>query len=246
MSPPDADRSRVQRPSRQGPLAALLPAAWRGPLSPELESASFHALQDFLAVEDAAGASVWPPRERVFAALAHATPAEVKAVILGQDPYPTAGVANGLSFSVHPGVKLPASLRNLFKGLVHDVGIPMPTSGDLTPWAKQGLLLLNTVLTVREGEPNSHRGRGWEPLTEAMLRVVDAQQERVVFLCLGRQAQQMAERLVDARRHAIIHTPHPSPLTGRSFMDAVVRERPFQRLNLLLVEAGRAPIDWAL
>jgi uracil-DNA glycosylase len=236
----------VQRPSREGPLAALLPAAWKGPLSPELHSASFHALQDFLAGEDAAGVSVWPPRDRVFAALEHVAPSGVKVVVLGQDPYPTAGVANGLAFSVHPGVKVPASLRNLFKALVQDAGIPLPTSGDLTPWARQGVLLLNTVLTVREGAPNSHRGRGWEPLTEAVLRVVNAQAKPVVFLCLGRQAQQLAQALVDGRKHALIHTPHPSPLTGRSFMDAVVRERPFQRLNQLLVEAGHTPIEWAL
>lgn len=226
-------------------MKALIPDGWREALGPALETESFRRLEAFLEEEAAAGRSIWPPRARIFAALQHTPLERVKVVVLGQDPYPTFGVANGLCFSVAPGAKVPPSLKNIFKAIEFETGAPIPASGDLTGWAEQGVLLLNTVLTVREGEPNSHRGKGWEELTRAVLEQVNRREGPVVFLCLGKQAREMAEELVDLSKHAIVSTPHPSPLTGSAFMDCVKKERPFTRVNAILREGGRAPIDWS-
>ncbi len=226
-------------------LAALVPGAWRHALSTAIASESFSALDTFVTSQWQT-ASVFPPREQVFEALTRTAPANVKAVILGQDPYPKAGDANGLAFSVSPGVKPPASLRNLFKGLVIDVGITAPTTGDLSPWADRGVLLLNTVLTVREGEANSHKKKGWEPFTEAVLRHVAALPGPIVFFCFGKPAEAMVAKLVDGTKHHILVTPHPSPLNGNAFVDAVTKDQPFSKANALLTAAGRGPLDWSL
>lgn len=226
-------------------LAELVPSGWRDALRGELADPSFAALATFLEQEERE-ARVFPPRSRLFAAL-ELTPLEaVKVVLLGQDPYPTEGNANGLAFSVNPGVKLPASLRNLFAGLRLDVGVPEPASGDLSAWASRGVLLLNTVLSVREGQPNSHRRRGWEGVTTGVLRRVSEREERVVFLCLGKQAEAVALRFVDRGRHELIVAPHPSPLNGRAFVEAAARDRPFTRVAEALRAAGRSPVDWHL
>lgn len=226
-------------------LEALIPEDWRVALKAEVSSPAFAALRTFVETEYAS-ATVFPPREQLFAALANTPLAEVRVVVIGQDPYPTKGNANGLAFSVSPGMKVPASLKNIFKALAADVGVPLPTGGDLTPWAKQGVLLLNTVLTVREGEANSHRGKGWEALTEAMLERVDASEKRVVFLCLGAQAQKMANALVDTSKHTVLSAPHPSPLNGKAFENAVAAEKHFTRVNEVLKAAGRGEVDWRL
>ncbi len=226
-------------------LADLVPGAWRHALSTAIASESFSALDTFVTSQWQT-ASVFPPREQVFEALTRTAPANVKAVILGQDPYPKAGDANGLAFSVSPGVKPPASLRNLFKGLVTDVGITAPTTGDLSPWADRGVLLLNTVLTVREGEANSHKKKGWEPFTEAVLRHVAALPGPIVFFCFGKPAEAMVAKLVDGTKHHILVTPHPSPLNGNAFVDAVTKDQPFSKANALLTAAGRGPLDWSL
>ncbi|MBL8918853.1 MAG: uracil-DNA glycosylase [Myxococcaceae bacterium] len=226
-------------------LADLVPAPWRSPLGPALATDTFSALDAFLTTEWQT-AKVFPAREQVFAALAHTPPPSVRAVILGQDPYPKPGHANGLAFSVSPGVKPPGSLRNLFKGLVIDAGITAPTSGDLTPWADRGVLLLNTVLTVREGEANSHKKKGWEPFTEAVLRHVASLPGPIVFFCFGKPAEVMVTKHVDATRQVVLVTPHPSPLNKEAFVDAVTKDRPFTRANERLVAAGRGPIDWSL
>jgi uracil-DNA glycosylase len=226
-------------------LADLVPGAWRHALSTAIASESFSALDTFVTSQWQT-ASVFPPREQVFEALTRTAPANVKAVILGQDPYPKAGDANGLAFSVSPGVKPPASLRNLFKGLVIDVGITAPTTGDLSPWADRGVLLLNTVLTVREGEANSHKKKGWEPFTEAVLRHVAALPGPIVFFCFGKPAEAMVAKLVDGTKHHILVTPHPSPLNGNAFVDAVTKDQPFSKANALLTAAGRGPLDWSL
>ena len=226
-------------------LARLVPVAWRAPLAAELDTEGFRALATFLAAERASGA-VFPPASQVFAALAHTAPADVKVVIVGQDPYPTSGNANGLAFSVSPGMKVPASLRNLFAGLQLDLGHAPPSSGDLTAWTKQGVLLLNAVLTVREGAPGSHKKRGWEPLTAAILREVDRQPGPVVFLALGVPAQKMAQGLVHTDRHHVLSLPHPSPLNGKAFVNAAAAERPFSRIDALLRAGGRTPVDWRL
>jgi len=226
-------------------LKAQVPTAWRDAVREVLASPGFASLAEFLQAEDAAG-PVFPPRDERFAALAHTPPDAVKVVLLGQDPYPTRGNANGLAFSVHRGVKPPASLKNLFLGLHADLGLAVPAHGDLTAWADRGVLLLNTVLTVREGEPHSHKKRGWEAFTEAVLRAVVAAHAPVAFLCLGKPAQAMAEKLVVDARHEVLPLPHPSPLNGKAFETAARAEKPFTRLNAFLERAGRGAVDFAL
>lgn len=219
-----------------------VPTPWRDVLGEAVTAPSFSELADFLAAEDAAG-PVFPTPDERFAALALTPPAGVRVVLLGQDPYPTRGNANGLAFSVRRGAPLPASLKNLFLGLQADTGLPPPTHGDLSAWARQGVLLLNTVLTVREGEPQSHRRRGWEAFTSAVLRHV-ALGPPVVFLCLGKPAQALVEKL--RTRHLVLAAPHPSPLNGRAFETHARAQRPFTALNAALVDAGRGAIDFAL
>lgn len=221
-------------------LASQLPADWRRALAPELEKPYFKELERFVAAERKTR-TVFPASADVFAAL-KATPLnKVKVVLLGQDPYPTAGNANGLSFSVNRGMKIPASLRNIFVGAREDVGTPAPIDGDLTPWAEQGVLLLNSILTVREGEANSHKNKGWEQFTRAIVELVKAKQERVVFLNLGKAATKTVGNV--APPHLVLDAPHPSPLnTGNPF----ARARVFSATNRALVEAGRPPIDWRL
>jgi uracil-DNA glycosylase len=226
-------------------LAEQIPEAWRSAVAAQVAEPAFAALAAFVENERSQGA-VFPPPDEVFAALEHVAPKDVRVVMIGQDPYPTSGNANGLAFSVAPGQKIPASLRNLFAGLELDLGYPPPTSGDLTPWARQGVLLLNTVLTVREGAAGSHRKRGWEPVTDAILRHVNALPGPIVFLALGKPAQAMSDALVDRARHHVLCLPHPSPLNGKAFVTAAAVERPFSRINQLLKAGGRPPIAWQL
>lgn len=226
-------------------LRELVPESWRALLADALSAPSFAALETFLAAEFAS-AKVFPPREQIFAALAHTPPQNVKVVLLGQDPYPKEGDANGLAFSVSPGRKLPGSLRNVFLGLKAELGLDVPKTGDLTPWADRGVLLLNTVLTVREHEANSHKKKGWEPFTEAVLRHVNEQPGPIVFLCFGKPAAAMVEKLVDKTKHHVVTTPHPSPLNKNAFVDAVTAEKTFTRVNELLRAGGRGEIDWQL
>lgn len=224
-------------------LAELIPPLWAPLLTEATAAPTFRSLEDFLDAERRS-ATVFPPESQVFSALALTPPTEVRAVIFGQDPYPTAGNANGLAFSVSPGVKVPASLRNLLAGLSLEFDLPKPTTGDLSPWARRGVLLLNTVLTVREGEANSHKKKGWEALTQAVISSVNAQPAPIVFFCFGKQAQALAAG-IDSR-HLVLCTPHPSPLNGHDFVKYVGAERPFTRANDFLSRAGRGAIDWSL
>lgn len=201
----------------------------------------FLDLERFVAAERAR-ATVFPPRDEVFAALDLTPYRSVRVVLLGQDPYHGAGQAHGLAFSVPPGVTPPPSLRNLFRELHDDIGVPSPASGTLVPWARQGVLLLNAVLTVREGEPGSHAGHGWERFTDRVIERVNAKGDRVVFLLLGSHAQRKAD-MVDVTRHAVLTAPHPSPLSARR---GFFGSRIFSRTNRLLTEAGRPPVDWSL
>lgn len=220
-----------------------LPPSWQTALSAEFDQPYMAALQTFLQAELAAGKTLLPLAEQWFAAL-HATPLEqVKVVILGQDPYPTPGHAHGLAFSVQPEVNpLPRSLQNIYRELQADLGIDNLHSGYLQPWAAQGVLLLNTVLTVEAGKAGSHQQRGWEQFTTAVLQAVNAQTQPVVFILWGNQAQQKAA-LIDANRHAIIASAHPSPLSARR---GFFGSRPFSRANAFLQAHGRIPITWAL
>jgi uracil-DNA glycosylase len=217
-----------------------LPAAWREPLRTQLTLPYINALSAFVADQRQRN-TVLPPEPQVFAALARTPPEAVRVVLLGQDPYPTPGRAHGLAFSVARGVALPGSLRNMFKVMTLDLGIPPATHGDLGAWADRGVLLLNTVLTVNAGAPNSHQRKGWETFTTAVVDAVNRGPRRVVFLLLGKPAQKMAA-LVDVTRHGVVMAPHPSPLNTRQWMLA----RPFSEVNRALVALDHAGMDWAL
>jgi uracil-DNA glycosylase len=227
-------------PEGAGAVLPAIPAGWPG-LRPERDAPYFEALDEFLDSEYRT-ATVYPPAVEIFDALRLTPFRRVRAVLLGQDPYHQPGQAHGLAFSVRPGVTPPPSLRNLFRELHDDTGAPVPDHGHLEGWARQGVLLLNAVLTVRAGEPGSHAGRGWERYTDAVIDRLNAKRGRVVFLLLGSHAQKKGER-VHRSRHAVIEAPHPSPLSAkRGFFGS----RIFSRTNALLTEAGRGSIDWAL
>jgi uracil-DNA glycosylase len=217
-----------------------LPDGWPG-LRAERERDYFRELEAFLGRERRE-ATVHPRRDQVFGALELTPRAAVRVVLVGQDPYHGAGQAHGLAFSVPAGIPKPPSLRNLLRELEDDLGAPIPGSGDLTPWARRGVLLLNAVLTVRSGEPGSHGGRGWERFTDAVIRAVDEAPDPVVFILLGNRAGAKATR-VDRDRHGVVEAPHPSPLSAwRGFFGS----RVFSRCNRLLEELGRKPVDWRL
>lgn len=214
---------------------------WNPLLRAELAKPYWPELQHFVADERARHA-VYPAHADVFAAL-HLTPYQaVKVVILGQDPYHGAGQAHGLCFSVQPGVPAPPSLQNVFKELEADLGIEPPGHGCLDAWARQGVLLLNTTLTVRAGQAASHQGRGWETFTDAVIRAVDAKPEPVVFILWGAAARKKAT-LVDTTRHTVITSAHPSPLSAHN---GFFGSRPFSRANEALAAAGREPVDWRI
>ncbi|MBN1206138.1 MAG: uracil-DNA glycosylase [Myxococcaceae bacterium] len=218
-----------------------LPEDWREVLSEALEAPSFKELERFVARERREH-TVYPSEEELFSAF-RLTPYErVRVLLLGQDPYHGPGQAHGLAFSVRPGVPLPRSLVNIFKELESDVGLPPPASGSLVPWARQGVLLLNAVLTVRDGEPNSHEGHGWEEFTDAVIRAVGAKPEPVVFLLWGAYARKK-KKLIDTRRHVVVESAHPSPLSASN---GFFGSRPFSQINAALEARGQAPIDWRL
>jgi uracil-DNA glycosylase len=222
-------------------MLPAIPKSWQPTLRAEIEQPYYAALEQFVDEERAAH-DICPPEDEVFTALELTSKRSVKALILGQDPYPTPGVAHGLAFSVRPGKPIPGSLRNIFKELVADVGVPKPNDGSLVPWAKHGVLLLNAVLTVRAGVANSHKNKGWERFTDAVIRGVSAKSTRVVFILWGAYAQKKIP-LIDTTKHVIITGAHPSPLTqGKGFFGT----RPFSRANAALAEAGVKPIDWRL
>jgi uracil-DNA glycosylase len=214
---------------------------WNPVLRGEFAKPYWQELQAFVA-EERRCATVYPSHEDVFRAL-HLTPhAETKVLILGQDPYHGPGQAHGLCFSVRPGVAPPPSLVNIHKELQSDLGCPPPKHGNLEHWARQGVLLLNAVLTVRAHQPTSHRGKGWEQFTDEVIRVVNAKEERVVFVLWGGYARRK-KALVDRSRHVVIESAHPSPLSAHN---GFFGSRPFSRANAALVDAGRAPVDWCL
>lgn len=221
-------------------LVDLLPPEWRAAVEPHLDPARTAELSAFVAGEYATR-PVFPPLADLFAAYRLCAPDKCRVLILGQDPYHRPGQAHGLSFSVRAGVPLPPSLRNVFKELAADVGVPAPRSGDLSGWAAQGVLLLNAVLTVREGSPNSHAGRGWEDFTDATIRALNARDSRVVYLLWGGYARKK-RALVTNPDHVVLEAGHPSPLNPRGFLGS----RPFSATNKALADAGLSTIDWSL
>ncbi|MCY4519055.1 MAG: uracil-DNA glycosylase [Acidimicrobiaceae bacterium] len=214
---------------------------WNPILRDEFSKPYWPILQQFVADERAQG-PVFPPHDQVFAAL-HLTPyAEVKVLILGQDPYHGPRQAHGLCFSVPHGVPQPPSLQNIFAELRDDLGIEPPSHGNLEGWARQGVLLLNAFLTVRARQAASHRSAGWETFTDEVIRAVSAKPERVVFILWGAFARRK-KSLVDLTRHVIIESPHPSPLSAHN---GFFGSKPFSRANAALAAADRQPIDWSL
>ncbi|RZU52008.1 uracil-DNA glycosylase [Krasilnikovia cinnamomea] len=219
-------------------LTGMLPDGWRAELEPLLDADATAALGAFVA-EQYRDHTVYPPIEDLFAAYRLCPPEQTRVLILGQDPYHGPGQAHGLSFSVRAGVRIPPSLRNVFAELADDLGIAPATTGDLTGWASQGVLLLNAVLTVRGGAAASHAGKGWEAFTDATIRALNARPERVVFLLWGGYARKKAA-LVTNPAHVVLEAGHPSPLNPRGFRGA----RPFSAANQALAEAGRPVVDW--
>ena len=212
---------------------------WNEILAEEMQKDYYQELQAFVQ-KRRAEVRVFPEEKNVFNAL-ELTPFEsVKVVILGQDPYHGFGQAHGLSFSVQKGIPLPPSLRNIYKELQEDLGGELPTEGDLSHWAKQGVLLLNTVLTVEEGNANSHKGMGWERLTNRLIESLNELNHPVIFILWGKPAQDK-EKLITNPSHVILKSPHPSPLSAyRGFFGS----KPFSRVNDILIQQGQTPICW--
>ena len=212
---------------------------WNEILAEEMQKEYYQELQAFVQ-KRRAEVRVFPEEKNVFNAL-ELTPFEsVKVVILGQDPYHGFGQAHGLSFSVQKGIPLPPSLKNIYKELQEDIGGEFPTEGDLSHWAKQGVLLLNTVLTVEEGNANSHKGMGWEKLTNRLIESLNELKHPVIFILWGKPAQDK-EKLIINPNHVILKAPHPSPLSAyRGFFGS----KPFSRVNNILIQQGQTPIRW--
>jgi uracil-DNA glycosylase len=227
---------------QDSPLDPRLEDGWKAALAEELRQPYMHQLRQRLVAERAAGRTTYPPARLIFHAFDRTPFDQVRVVIVGQDPYHGPAQAMGLSFSVPRGVVVPPSLRNVFREIEDDLGLPRPAHGDLTHWADQGVLLLNTSLTVGAGEAGSHADWGWSGLTDAAIRALSQGREGIVFLLWGRHAQ--AKRaLVDEQRHLVLVAPHPSPLSAsRGFIGC----RHFSRANEWMAARGATPIDWSL
>ena len=217
-----------------------VPKSWAKHLEDATKTDSYAKLTTFVEGERAKH-EVHPAAEHVFAALEAVPLDDVRVVLVGQDPYPTPGHAHGLCFSVMPGVKLPGSLLNMYKELRDDLGHDIAKTGYLMPWALQGVLMLNTVLTVRSGEANSHQKKGWEEFTDAVLTKVNERKKPAVFVLWGKSAQKK-QALVDETRHRVVAGAHPSPLSAKLWFGS----RPFSKINAALQELGHQPIDWKL
>lgn len=219
-----------------------LPESWQRHLGGELKAPYMQELRDFLAAEKAARKEIYPHSAHWFEAFQLTPLEQVKVVILGQDPYHGPGQAHGLCFSVRAGVPVPPSLQNIYKELAQDLGVEPVKHGYLESWARQGVLLLNSVLTVERGNAGSHRGKGWETFTDRAIATVNEQCEHAAFLLWGSYAQKKAS-FVDRDRHLVLHSPHPSPLSAhRGFFG----QRHFSQTNHFLSNHGREPVDWQL
>ena len=215
--------------------------SWDGLLAEEFKKPYYLQLRQFLKQEYNTQ-QIFPPMHDIFNALRYTPYEKVKAVILGQDPYHEPGQAHGLAFSVKKGVTPPPSLKNIYKELNEDLGVTAPSHGELTHWAKQGVLLLNTVLTVREGAPNSHKGKGWENFTDRVIFELNKKETPVVFLLWGANAKAKA-KIIDNPRHVKLETVHPSPLSAYGGFFGC---RHFSKTNEILIASGQKPIDWQI
>ena len=217
-------------------------ASWKAALAEQFEQPYFNNLVSFLKTEKTAGKTIYPPGSLIFNAY-NTTPIEaVKVVILGQDPYHNPGQAMGLSFSVPKGVRVPPSLRNMYKELNQSLGLSIPSHGDLTNWAEQGVFLLNAMLTVEKNQPSSHKNSGWQNFTDAVIRTLSRERENLVFMLWGAFAQKKSV-LIDGDRHLILQSPHPSPFSAnRGFFG----NKHFSKANKYLNQHGLGEIDWSL
>jgi uracil-DNA glycosylase len=216
-------------------------AEWLSILEPEFSKPYMAGLRAFLKAEKAAGKVIYPPGHEFFAALDATAPSRVRVVVIGQDPYHGPRQANGLSFSVQKGQPIPPSLRNIFAELEADLSVAPPAHGSLVGWAEQGVLLLNSVLSVEQGLPGSHQGMGWEPFTDAVIAAIDTAERPVVFLLWGKHAQQKGAA-INRQKHCVLSAPHPSPLSAhRGFFGC----RHFSQANRFLLERGYQPVDWS-
>jgi len=222
-------------------MQLALPRSWQPIVGEELEKPYFLKLREFLSTEYAHH-NVFPPADKVFSALELTPYDKVNVLIVGQDPYHDEGQAHGLAFAVQPGVRPPPSLVNILKELRDDLGCCIPNNGHLVPWAQQGVLLLNTVLTVRAHSPNSHKGQGWEDFSDAVIRKVAQEPDRVVFVLWGGNAQKKRE-LIQESGHVVIESAHPSPLSAKN---GFFGSRPFSKINEALRAGGKLQIDWQL
>lgn len=238
MSDADLIADRAQKLAR-----VRMESSWKQALADHLVGESFQKLRDFLKQKQQAGEVIYPVGQLIFNAFELTPLSQVKVVILGQDPYHGPRQANGLAFSVQRSIPIPPSLRNVFHELSTDLGLKPSAHGDLTYWAKQGVLLLNSVLTVAAGQPTSHQGQGWEKFTDAVIDVLNDQTERTVFILWGSYAQKKGLR-IDTERHLVLKAAHPSPLAANrgGFFGC----RVFSKTNQYLQQHGKAPIDWQL
>jgi uracil-DNA glycosylase len=219
----------------------ILKNDWQEVLGEEFQKPYYRQLREFLKNEYE-NYTVYPKQEDIFNALQYTPYRDVKTVILGQDPYHGPGQAHGLSFSVKPDVKIPPSLKNIFKEMQADLGCDIPNNGYLVKWAKEGVLLLNTVLTVRKGQAHSHKGKGWELFTDRVIQKLNEREKPVIFILWGKPAQEKG-KLIDDSKHFILTSPHPSPFSARK---GFFGSRPFSKANELLRKQGEEPIDWKI
>ncbi|UJA79195.1 uracil-DNA glycosylase [Bacillus cereus] len=222
-------------------MEQVLKNDWGPLLAPEFEKEYYRKLADFLK-EEYSTHVVYPKKEDIFNALEYTSYENTKVVILGQDPYHGPNQAHGLSFSVQPGIKTPPSLLNMYKELRDEYGYDIPNNGYLVKWAEQGVLLLNTVLTVRQGEANSHKGKGWEHFTDRVIELLNEREKPVIFILWGRHAQ-AKKKLITNTKHHIIESVHPSPLSARR---GFFGSKPYSKVNTILANMGEREIDWEI
>lgn len=217
-----------------------IPKSWQSAIGEEFNKPYFKKLDEFV-TRERKSFKVFPPEKDVFSALQLTPLDEVNILLLGQDPYIREGQAHGLCFSVRPGVTVPPSLRNIYKELESDIGFHKPNNGFLEPWAKQGMLMLNTVLTVREGQAFSHKGQGWETFTDAVINKVNEKKSPVIFVLFGKAAQEKIP-MINQDRHHIVKRAHPSPNSAKFFLGT----KPFSEIDAKLKQSGKPPINWQI